>query len=95
MKRFLIIGLVVVNLVLLAALTLASDPPKAYGQSMRGATDYLVVTGRYESGYDALYVIDLAKRKMIYLLFDKTNKRMQAYTPARKLRVDFGSEEER
>jgi hypothetical protein len=90
MKRALILGLVGLNIVLLAALTFAPDPPKAYGQAVRHATDYLVVTGHYENDYDALYIIDLAKRKMCYFLFDRVNKRMQPYA-LRRLRVDFGA----
>jgi hypothetical protein len=93
MKRSLIIGLVVANVVLLAALTLTTDPPKAYGQAVRGSTDYLVTTGHFEHGYDAIYMIDLGKRKMCYFLFDRTNKRMQAYS-MRKLRVDFPATDE-
>jgi hypothetical protein len=90
MKRALIIGLVVVNVVLLAALLLATDPPKAYGQSYRGTHDYLVATGHFQRGFDAMYVIDLARRKMCYFLFDKTTKRMIPYA-MRKLRTDFGT----
>lgn len=90
MKRALIIGLVVVNVVLLAALLLATDPPKAYGQSVHGATDYMVVTGHYDPEYDAAFVIDLGRRKMCFFLFDKTTKRMIPYA-MRKLRTDFGT----
>jgi hypothetical protein len=93
MKRALILGLVGLNIVLLAALTLAPDPPKAYGQAVRHATDYLVVTGHYENDYDALYIIDLAKRKMCYFLFDRVQKQMIPYG-MRKLRIDFPAVEE-
>src|ERR1035437_7025693 len=93
MKRSLIIALVVANVVLLAALPLTTDPPKAYGQAVRGATDYLITTGHFERGYDAIYMIDLQKRKMCYFLFDRTNKRMQAYA-MRKLRNDFPNPED-
>lgn len=89
MKRALIIALVVVNVGLLAALMLATDPPKAYGQAVRGATDYLVVTGHYERNYDAIYMIDLAKRKLCFFLVDKTTKKIQPYS-LRRLRTDFG-----
>jgi hypothetical protein len=90
MKRAVIIGLVVVNVVLLAALLLATDPPKAYGQAVHGATDYLVVTGHYERDYDAIYMIDLGRRKMCFFLFDRTTKRMTPYA-IRKLRTDFAT----
>ena len=90
MKRALIIALVVVNVVLLAALALATDPPKAYGQAVHGATDYLVVTGHYERNYDVIYMIDLGKRKLCYVLLDKTNRTIVPYSP-RKLTNDFGA----
>ena len=93
MKRAMIIGLVALNLFLLAALYYAQDEPKAYGQAVRGATDYLVATNHYERDYDAMYVIDVGRRKMCYFLFDRTNKRMMPYGP-RKLRIDFPVVEE-
>ena len=87
MKRAVIIGLVAVNLVLLTAVVFAPDKP-AYGQAYHGATDYLVSTAHFERDYDAIYVVDLAKRKMVYFLFDRTAKKMIPYG-LRKLAIDF------
>ena len=92
MKRAAILGLVGLNLALLTALLLASEEPKAYGQALRGATDYVVVTGHYDTDYDALYVIDQGKRKMCYFLFDRTQKKLIS-SGMRKLRIDFQHEE--
>jgi hypothetical protein len=92
MKRAIIVGLVALNLVLLAALATSGDGSKAYGQAVRGATDYLVTTGRYQKDYDALYVIDLGKRRMCFFLLDRTSKKMTPYG-ARKFKFDFPAEE--
>jgi hypothetical protein len=92
MKRAIIVGLVALNLVLLAALATGGDGSKAYGQAVRGTTDYLVATGHYQKDYDALYVIDLAKRRMCYFLLDKTTKKMTPHG-ARKFKFDFPTEE--
>jgi uncharacterized membrane protein len=92
MKRAVIVGLVALNVVLLVALAMAPDGSKAYGQTDRGAHDYLVTTGHFDHDYDALYVVDLAKRRMCYFLLDKTTKKMIPYG-ARKFRFDFPAEE--
>jgi hypothetical protein len=91
MKRAILIGLVVLNLALLAALAFSGDGSKAYGQTIRGGHDYLVSTGRFEKDYDALYVVDLSKRRMCYFLLDRTTKKMTPYG-ARKFRFDFPEE---
>ena len=92
MKKAVILGLVGLNVALLTALLLTAEPPKAYGQAIRGATDYLVITGHYDTDYDAMYIIDQGRRKMCYFLFDRTQKRLIPYG-MRKLRIDFQHED--
>ena len=87
MKRAVIVGLLALNVVLLAGLLFAPDKP-AYGQAVHGATDYLTTTAHFGRDYDALFVVDLAKRKMVYFLFDRTTKKMVPYG-LRKLYIDF------
>jgi len=87
MKRAVIVGLVALNVLLLTALLFAPEKP-AYGQAYHGATDYLVTTAHFGRDYDALYVVDLAQRKMVYFLFDRTTKKMIPYG-LRKLYIDF------
>ena len=90
MKKTLILALVCVNAALLLALVLGSQPAKA--QAVRGATDYLLVTGRLTSTSDAIYVIDMAERKLAAWRFDKTDKRLVQYK-GRDLARDFRREE--
>ena len=92
MKRAILIGLVALNLVLLAALAFSGDGSKAYGQTERGGQDYLVTTGKFSKDYDALYVIDLSRRRMCYFLMDQTDKKLVPYG-ARKFKFDFPSKE--
>ncbi|HUT57864.1 MAG TPA: hypothetical protein VNA25_08445 [Phycisphaerae bacterium] len=92
MKKAMIVTLVCINVTLLGALVFVSEVPQARAQALRGATDYLMVTARIDSDTDALYVIDLAKRRMAGFLMDKTKKRMVAFG-ARRLKVDFGHQD--
>ncbi len=89
MKRVLIGTLVGVNVVLLLALMLGLGESKANAQIIGAQTDYLIITGAV-GGDDAVYVIDLKRRGMIALGFDKQNKRIAAFRGARRLDVDFG-----
>jgi hypothetical protein len=94
MKKGIIIGLVALNLVLLWALAFTDKGTTANGQAMRGNVDYLVSTGKFNKDYDALYVIDLAKRRMCFFLLDPTTRKLSA-NGARKLRADFPANEPR
>ena len=91
MKKALIVVMVCVNL-LLAALLLGVTLPRAEAQTVRGASNYLVVTGKYDKDrvqYDAVYVVDLVTRKLLGMRFDKRAKRMVPLGRARELGRDF------
>lgn len=94
MKKAVILGLICANAVLLVALALQSEPPRAHAQAFRGAADYLAVTGKVARDYDALYVIDLAKRRMLTFTVDKTSKKMIPQGP-RRFKADFPAPESR
>lgn len=91
MKKLLIILLVCLNIGLLAVL-LTTSSPKAGAQGYP-ATDYVVVTGEIDDNYDALYIIDSARRRMAAWRFDASSKRLLRID-TRNLKTDFPSFDE-
>lgn len=89
MKKTLIVSLVCVNVVLLAAV-IAVNMGRAEAQILRGGNDYIMVTGKIEQAFDAVFVIDLRTRKLAAWRFDRTTKRMRPYK-GRTLKADFGT----
>lgn len=64
-KQSLLVLLVGVNLVLLATLVLWTwELPEARAQTAPLGQNYVMVAGQIRTGVDALYVIDLAQRRM-------------------------------
>jgi hypothetical protein len=62
-KRSVLVLLVGLNLVLLGALILSVySPPAAYAQAPGRSGDYLLVSGRVQAAYDAVYLFDLRNR---------------------------------
>ncbi len=94
MKKATIVALACVNVVLLAALVLGAMQTPAYGQVVGGGRNYMMITGHISDDYDALYVIDLARRRMIGLKFDRTDKELVGIR-GRELREDFNRREQR
>jgi len=86
MRKALIVALVCINIALLAALIGLNN--RADAQTLRGGNDYVMVTGRIEAGFDAVYVVDLKSRRLAAWRFDRTTKRMKAYK-GRTLATDF------
>ncbi len=67
-KRLAILGLVCLNLVLLAGLVILSyDLPEALAQH-RGGGKYAVVTAQYTGGSDALYVLHTQKKVLSVII---------------------------
>jgi hypothetical protein len=87
MKRFLIVGLVVLNGVLLTGLIHLNMEP-AHAQSFK-STDYVVAVGEVRDDYEALYITDLSTRRMAAWKWDKTARRMVAFG-GRSLVADTG-----
>jgi len=87
MKRAIILALVCINLGLLAAL-IAGTVQEAQAQTMRGASDYLMVTGKIEANFDAIYILDLKTRRLAAWQFDRTAKRLRPFK-GRVLTTDF------
>jgi hypothetical protein len=87
MKRKLVIGLVCLNLALLAALIVVNVSPAA-AQVERGANDYIMVTGKIPAGLDAVYILDLKTRRLAAWRFDPAAKKLLPYK-GRLLETDF------
>ncbi|MBN2563064.1 MAG: hypothetical protein JXQ75_19235 [Phycisphaerae bacterium] len=91
-KRALIVLLVGVNLILLAALILASGwgLPAAYAQAVPLGQNYLIVAAEIRDGVDALYVIDLSQRRMhVFRPNRDQNDRRLLHVGFRDLQRDF------
>ena len=92
MKRVLLVTLIAVNLVLLACV-LHANSPTAQGQAVRGATDYLTVTGKIDGNTDALIIVDLAKRRMLAWVPNPSGAgagKLAPYAKGADLLHDFG-----
>jgi len=77
MRTGLIIALVCVNVGLLLALVLGTTVPPAQAQVVGGGTDYLMLTGKMRgTNAEALFVLDLARRKMVAFKFDITANKL-------------------
>ncbi len=90
-KNFLLSLLVCVNMVLLTGLILASySPPAANAQTVGLAGNYLMVAGEIRNGTDALYVVDLPKRRLhVFIPNHDLNNRRLIYRHYRDLEYDF------
>jgi len=87
MKKLLIVALVCINVALLLALVLGSGIRQAKAQGFR-TTDYIMLSGKIGGGQDALYVVDLARERLIAWRYDMQRKRLIPYR-GRELKRDF------
>ena len=68
-KRVAIMGLVCLNLALLAGLVILSyELPEALAQQRGGGGKYAVVTAQYTGGSDALYVLHTQKKVLLVII---------------------------
>ena len=90
-RRSIIVFLVGVNLLLLATLILTTwRLPVAEAQAVPMATNYLMVAGEIRDGTDALYVVDLPKRRLhVFIPNHDQNNRRLIYRQYRDLEYDF------
>jgi hypothetical protein len=90
MSKGVIIMLAAVNVALLLALILQPgvNPSPAGAQDARTGTDYMVVTGKVSANDDAVYVLDLGKRRLRAWQMDKTKKVLVPFD-GRDLSRDF------
>ncbi len=92
MKKLLIVALACVNIALLSVLLLGTSVPKAKGQVL--GADYMMITGQISSDYDAIYILDMASRRLVAMKMDRTRKEMVPYRGVNLLR-DFGRSKNR
>lgn len=92
-KRAIIVGLVGVNLFLLASLILMSyDPPATLAQGRGGrAGDFLMATVEIHEDYDALAIINVPVGAMHVFVPRETKAGPRLnWTDTRNLNLDFG-----
>ena len=91
MKKLVIAALVVANLALLAGLMLGTSATEAQAdQSYYRDTNYIMVSGRVETGLEVIYVVDMASQKVAALKYDLNSKRLDG-VGIRDLSEDFRS----
>ncbi len=92
LKRFLITGLVFLNLVLMVSLVILSyDLPEAYAQQRGGSTKYAAVTAQYTGGTDALFLLHVQKKVLLAIIPEQNQSgRMQWPPQTRNVAADFG-----
>ncbi len=90
-KRAILVLLLGVNLLLLATLILSSwRLPAAQAQAVPMASNYLMVAGEIRDGSDALYVVDLSRRRLhVFIPNQDQNNRRIIYRHYRDLERDF------
>lgn len=92
MKRFVIVALICVNIGLLALFAFqAVQPAQGQDDIYFRRTNYILVTGQIQTGYDAVYVIDVAAQRLGVWRFDLSTKRLVAFR-GRELGNDFRSD---
>lgn len=92
LKRFLITGLVFLNLVLMVSLVILSyDLPEAYAQQRGGSTKYAAVTAQYTGGTDALFLLHVQKKVLLAIIPEQNQSgRMQWPPRMRDVAADAG-----
>jgi hypothetical protein len=94
MRQVIIVALVCLNASLLVALVFGTGTPAAEAQVIGGGTNYIMLTGDIREDYDAIYIMDLGKRQLAALKFDKKGGlkggRLVMVGPPRVLPRDFG-----
>ena len=93
MKHVIIVALVCLNAAMLVALVFGTGTPAANAQVIGGGSNYIMITGDIRQDYDAVYIMDLSKRKLAALKFDKRGGLAKGrLIPAgiRELPRDFG-----
>ena len=71
-------SLIVVNIVLLAALLVATFLPQPAAAQMRGRGEYAMISGmlKERNNYDAIYVIELSSGRVVAFTYESENKRL-------------------
>lgn len=89
MKKAILVALVCLNAALAAVLVFQAAAP-AHAQVIGGGSNYVVVTGPIGTNTDALYVLDLASRRLRGFYFDRNAKKLVPTADGRDMKRDFG-----
>jgi hypothetical protein len=89
MKKAAIVVLGAVNAALLLALLFGAASEPATAQVIGGGTDYIVHVGRIDAKAEAVFVIDLARQRMLAWQYDSGDDRMVMMRRGRELQNDF------
>ena len=88
-KSIVIGALICLNLGLLTALVFIQPTGEAEAQNTYfRESNYVMVAGQIETGYEVIYVIDMATQRLGAWKFDRTDKRLEEI-PGRELKTDF------
>ncbi len=90
MKKAVIVALLCLNAALLV--TLIAGPGTQQAQAQVIGSNFLIVTGNIYSDYDAIYVLDLASRRLAAWRYEKRRKPygLRPVKAGRELLRDFG-----
>lgn len=90
-KRALIVLMAGLNVCLLTALVIVTGEPQANAQAAPMGQNYAMVCGEIRNGMDALYLIDLSRRRMHVFVpnRDQNNRRLLVSAQVRDLQRDF------
>ena len=89
MNKLVVVALICLNVGLLFVLVFGQGTPTANAQaSYYNETNYIMVTGRIETGYEVLYIIDMATQRLGAWKFSLGDRRMMPM-PSRPLSTDF------
>jgi len=89
MKKLVIAALICLNVGLLFALVFGQSTPTANAQnSYYNETNYVMAAGQIESGYEVIYVIDMATQRLGAWKFDLGSRRLVPLA-SRSLSTDF------
>ena len=89
-RRSMIVLLAGLNLMLLAALFYSAFPmPAAYAQRVGTSGNYMLIAAQMQSGYDAVYLFDVAERRMHAFTVEKGGSDRLDYRDSRDLQQDF------
>ena len=93
MKHAVIVALICLNAALVAALVFGAGTQKAYGQVI--GANYLVITGQVNRDNDAVYVLDLATRRLAAWRWDGRRLASVGGGGGRELLRDFNRTRDR
>ncbi|HDZ20049.1 hypothetical protein LCGC14_0095790 [marine sediment metagenome] len=89
MKNVAIILLICINVgLILTLVAVAAVSSAAAQEGYFPSTNYIMVTGQIESGYEVIYIIDMASQRLGAWKYDLSTKKLRGYR-GQKLKDDF------